>query len=83
MARLRGPGIDPAGSYEAIELWGRDMYLLRKKPAPEPVLDGSISIKITEEAARKIGRHKKKGETLAQAVERLALFSLSGKQDVG
>lgn len=83
MARIKGPGIDPKASYEAVRLWGRDMYLLSKKDAPEPVLDGFMSIKISQEASRRIGRHKLPGETLAQAVERLALASLSGKPAVG
>lgn len=83
MARIKGPGIDPGGSYEAVQLWGRDMYLLSKKPAPEPVLGDFMSIKISNEAARKIGRHKLPGETLAQAVERLALASLSVKAAAG
>ena len=83
MARIKGPGIDPNGSYEAVQLWGRGMYLLSEKTAPEPVLDGLMMIKISQEAARKIGRHKKNNETLAQAVERLALASLSERPVAG
>ena len=83
MAQIKGPGIDSTASYEAVQLWGRDMYLLTKKTAQEPVLDGSMNIKISQEAARKIGRHKLPGETLAQAVERLALASLSVKAAAG
>lgn len=77
MARVSGPGIDPAASYEAVELMGREMYQLHKKAAPEPVLDGSLTIKISQQSARRIGRHKLPGEPLAHAVERLALASLS------
>lgn len=83
MARVTGPGIDPAASYEAVELVGRGMYRLERKNVPEPVLDGSLSIKISREAVRRIGRHKLPGETLGQAVERLALTSLPGKPAVG
>jgi hypothetical protein len=35
-----------------------------------------MTLKITQETAQKIGRHKKPGETLAQAFERLALEGL-------
>ena len=83
MARLSGPGIDPTASYEAVELVGRGMYRLERKTPPEPDPEGSLTIKISREAARRIGRHKLPGETLAQAVERLALASLSGKTAVG
>lgn len=79
MARVSGPGIDPAASYEAVELVGRGMYRLERKNAPEPVLDGSLSVRISQQAARRVGRHKLPNETLAQAVERLALASLPGK----
>lgn len=83
MARVTGRGIDPASDYEAVELVGRGMYRLERKNAPEPVLEGSLTIKISQQTARRIGRHKLSGETLAQAVERLALASLSGKTAVG
>jgi hypothetical protein len=83
MARVHGPGIDPGGVYEAVELVGRGMYRLERKIAPEPDLDGLMTIKISREAARRIGRHKFPGETLAQAVERLALASLPGKTAAG
>lgn len=76
MARVSGPGIDPAASYEAVELMGRGLYRLERKTAPESVSDGSLSIKISREAARRIGRHKLVGETLAAAIERLALSAL-------
>lgn len=81
MARVSGPGIDPAGHYEAVELVGRGMYRLERKTAPEPVLDGFLAIKISQQSARRIGRHKLPGETLAQAVERLALSSLLVKSN--
>ena len=79
MARVSGPGIQKNGSYEAKELVGRGMYLLVLKEVSdaETVLDDSISVKISQETARKIGRHKLPGETLAQAIERLALTALS------
>lgn len=83
MARVTGPGIDPAGFYEAVELVGKGMYQLHKKTAPKPVLDGSLTIKISQQSARRIGRHKLPGETLAAAVERLALASLLGKTAAG
>lgn len=83
MARVSGPGIDPAASYEAVELVGRGMYRLERKTPPEPVLDGLMTIKISREAARRIGRHKLPGESLAKAVERLALASILGKQVAG
>lgn len=84
MARIKGPGIDPKGSYSATPAWGRGLYRLELKDAPEAVLDGFLSVKISQEAARKIGRHKRAGETLAQAIERLAIASLSSaKQAVG
>lgn len=77
MARVTGPGIDPAAHYEAVELVGRGMYRLERKTAPEPVLEGSLTIKISQQAARRIGRHKLLNETLAAAVERLALAALT------
>ena len=79
MARVSGPGIQKNGSYEAKELVGRGMYLLVLKEVSDAktVLDDSISVKISQETARKIGRHKLPGETLAQAIERLALTALS------
>ena len=80
MARISGPGIDPAAVYEATELVGRGLYRLHKQPPPEPVLDGSMTIKISREAVRKIGRHKLSGESLAAAVERLALAALPQKK---
>ena len=83
MARIKGPGIAPNGSYVATQAWGRDLYRLELKDAPEAVFDGFLTVKISPEAARKIGRHKLTGETLAQAIERLALASLSGKPVAG
>jgi len=83
MARITGPGIDPAGAYEAVPLVGRGVYRLERKTAPEPVLEGLLTIKISQQAARRIGRHKLPGEALAAAVERLALSSLSGKTAAG
>ena len=82
MARVSGPNIDPKASYEAIELVGGGMYRLERKDAPELVLNGFLSIKISQQTARRIGRHKLPGESLAQAVERLALTSLPGKNPV-
>lgn len=80
MARVSGPGIQKNASYEARELSGRGMYLLVLKEASDSAqtLDDSMSIKISRKTAQKIGRHKLPGETLAQAVERLALTALSG-----
>ena len=82
MARVTGQGIDPAASYEAVELVGRGTYRLERKTAPELILDGSLTIKISQRSARRIGRHKLPGESLAQAVERLALTSLPEKNPV-
>lgn len=82
MARVSGPTIDPKASYEAIELVGGGMYRLQKKDASAPDPDGFLSIKISQQTARRIGRHKLPGESLAQAVERLALTSLPGKNPV-
>ena len=76
MARITGPGIDQKGSYSAKQAWGRDLYLLTPKDVSEAVPDGLMTIKISREAARRIGRHKLPGETLAEAIERLALASL-------
>lgn len=81
MARLKGPGIDPKGSYEAFQAWGRGLYRLELKNAPEPVSDGCTTIKISHEAARRIWRHKRPGESLAQPVERLALSALFAKSN--
>ena len=83
MARIKGPGIDPKGSYSATPAWGRGFYRVELENAPEAVLDGFMTIKISQEAARRLGRHKLPGETLAQAVERLALAFLSGKTLAG
>jgi hypothetical protein len=76
MARISGAGIDPAGLYIATELEGKGLFRLHKQPPVEPALDGSMTIKISREAARKVGRHKLLGESLAAAVERLALAAL-------
>ena len=83
MARIKGPGIDPKGSYSATPAWGRGFYRVELENAPEAVLDGFMTIKISQEAARRLGRHKLKGETLANAIERLALSSLAVKPAVG
>ena len=84
MARVSGPGIQKNGSYEAKELVGRGMYLLVLKEVSdaETVLNDFINVKISQETARKIGRHKLPGESLALAVERLALASLHKKSAV-
>lgn len=80
MARITGPGIDPSAVYEATQLVGRGMYMLHKQPPVEAAPDGFMTIKITREAARRIGRHKLAGESLALAVERLALAALPQKK---
>lgn len=78
MARLTGKNIDPNGIYEAVELMGQGMVSLRKTGASQPPKDGFTVLKITQATAQKIGRHKKPGETLAQAFERLARAGLMG-----
>ena len=75
MARVTGPSIDKQGHYEATELVGRGLYRLQCIEQPESDVDGTVSVKISRDAARWIGRHKLPGETLAAAVERLALSS--------
>jgi hypothetical protein len=79
MARVTGKSIDPNGIYEAVELMGRGMVALQKIGVSEPPKEGFTVIKITQETARKIGRAKQPGETLAQAFERLALAGLKGQ----
>lgn len=76
MARVTGKNIDPNGIYEAVELMGRGMVSLHKTGVFQPPQEGFTVIKITQETASKIGRKKQPGETLAQAVERLALEGL-------
>lgn len=76
MAKLTGKNIDPNGVYEATELMGRGMVALHKLGVSEAPKPGFTSIKITQATAQKIGRHKQPGETLAQAVERLALAGI-------
>ena len=82
MARVTGPAIDPAASYTAVELMGKGMFRLIRE-MDQSALESFMTIKISRDAARRIGRHKLAGETLAQAVERLAIASLPGKQAVG
>jgi hypothetical protein len=77
MAKITGKTIDPNGVYEAIEVMGRGLVSLHKTGVSEAPKPGFTTIKITQEAAQKIGRHKKPGETLAQAFERLALAGLA------
>ena len=79
MARVSGQGIDPHGVYEALELVGRGMYRLERVEPPEAVLGSFTTVKISLAAVKKIGRHKLPGETLAAAVERLALSSLESR----
>ena len=79
MARVTGTGIDPKGAYEATELVGRGMYRLQRVKPPEAAPKGFATVKISLTAMQKIGRYKLPGETLAAAVERLALSSLDSK----
>lgn len=78
MAQITGKNIDPNGVYEAVEIMGRGMVSLHKTGALEAPKEGFTVLKITQQTAQKIGRHKKPGETLAQAFERLALAGLTG-----
>ena len=77
MARVTGPSIDPRGAYEATELMGRGLYRLQRVEPPETASSGFTMVKISLAAVKKIGRHKLAGETLAAAVERLALTQIS------
>lgn len=78
MARITGKTIDPNGVYEAVEVMGRGLVALHKIGASEAPKEGFTVLKITQQTAQKIGRHKKPGETLAQAFERFALAGLTG-----
>ena len=78
MARVSGAGIDPHGVYEARELVGRGMYRLERVEPPEAALGSFTTVKISLAAVKKIGRHKLPGETLAAAIERLALAQIQG-----
>jgi hypothetical protein len=78
MARLTGKNIHDLGIYEATELQGRGLVALKLVGVSEAPKPGFTTLKITQQTAQKIGRHKKPGETLAQAVERLALAGLTG-----
>ena len=82
MARVSGPGIDQKARYQAVELWGKGIRLEKEKPA-EADLDAPVGVKISRDTARKIGRHKLHGETLAQAVKRLALEGLKNRLKLG
>lgn len=77
MARIEGPGIDKNASYTAVELWGKGMFRLEKEKPVEADPDASVGVKISRDTARKIGRQKLPGETLGQAIERLALIGLA------
>lgn len=77
MARVTGPGIDPSASYDAIPLVGEGFFSLRRVTRSDDPLEGSMSVKISHEVLRKIGRHKMPCETLAGAVERLLLLSIA------
>jgi hypothetical protein len=76
MARVTGKNICELGVYEATELQGRGLVALKLVGLSEAPKPGFTTLKITQETAQKIGRHKKPGETLAQAFERLALEGL-------
>lgn len=76
MAKVSGPGLDPKGRYRAVPSAGRGIYLLALDYSDPGEHDGCVNVKISQAAIRRIGRHKLKGETLAQAVERLALSAL-------
>jgi hypothetical protein len=78
MAKITGKTIDPHGVYEAVELMGRGLVALHKIGVSEAPKEGFTVLKITQQTAQKIGRHKKPGETLAQAFERLALAGVAG-----
>jgi hypothetical protein len=78
MAKITGKTIDPQGVYEAVELMGRGLVALHKIGVSEAPKEGFTVLKITQQTAQKIGRHKKPGETLAQAFERLALAGVAG-----
>lgn len=56
---------------------GAGMYRLELEKRSSEPLDGSMSVKISHETLRKIGRHKMPGETLSGAVERLLLLSIT------
>jgi hypothetical protein len=76
MAKITGKNIHERGVYEATELMGRGLVALKLVGVSEAPKPGFMTLKITQETAQKIGRHKKPGETLAQAFERLALEGL-------
>ena len=80
MARVSGPGLDPKAKYRAVPSAGRGIYLLALDDSGPGEHDGSVTVRISQAAIRRIGRHKLQGETLAQAVERLALSSLLSKK---
>lgn len=77
MAKVMGKNIHELGVYEATELMGSGLVALRLIGVSEAPKPGFTTIKITQETAQKIGRHKKPGETLARAFERLALAGLA------
>jgi len=78
VARVTGAGIDPKGTYGATELVGLGLYRLQRIEPPETALGGFTTVKISLAAVKKIGRHKLPGETLAAAIERLALAQIQG-----
>lgn len=74
MAKVRGEGIDPKSNYRATPLVGRGLFALTVDEAnPAAVPPDEVSVKVPRETARKLGRLKQPGETLASTVNRLLL----------
>lgn len=83
MARVTGKSIDPHAAYEATELWGRDLFRLVRKPAvaADPDAGDTMNVKISQVTVRKLGRFKLLGESLGEAIERLALVGAKHSND--
>lgn len=77
MARVHGEGIDPSASYDAIQLSAEGFFSLRRVERSSEQLEGVNSVKISHEVCARVGRLKLPGETLAGAVERLLLLSIT------
>lgn len=76
MAKVIGKNVLDRGVYEATELMGQGLVRLQLvDQMPEPRGD-VINVQISKQLARRVGKAKRAGETLAQAFERLVSASL-------
>ena len=81
MAKVIGKNVLDRGVYEATELMGQGLVRLQLvDQMPEP-RDDVIKVQISKHLAQQVGPAKQRGETLAQALERLALAGLTGPAD--